>query len=420
MGGDSEMSSTPKSIFKRWMLDQRGTIAIIFGLTVIPFVIVAGGTVDYGRAVTARTSMQQASDAAALAGAGLQNATDSDRITAAVASFNTNYDGARHVTATPTVSVNNGTVSVSATAGVPTPFLSIVGIQQYQVATSASAVEDKNGDQICMLALDATMEKAIDFTGNSVLTATNCAVHSNSTHIIGMHSQGGANATAKSFCSSGGVSGPEGFSPEPENCYSVADPFASLTPPPVVDACVGSNLKLKNTVRDLSPGVYCNGLNIGSGGVVHFSAGTYVIKDGGLIFDGGSVVVGTGVTFYFVGSGTFLNISSSADVNLTAPTSGDYEGLVFYQDPTSNPGQLNGQVNKLNGSGAIIITGSIYFPTQPLEITGGASFGASSDFLMMVANNFILSSELHLKLDADAANMSPNIARARGGTVLVN
>ncbi len=47
--------------------DERGTIAVVFGLALIPLVAAFGAALDYARAATARTGLQVAVDAAALA-----------------------------------------------------------------------------------------------------------------------------------------------------------------------------------------------------------------------------------------------------------------------------------------------------------------------------------------------------------------
>jgi Flp pilus assembly protein TadG len=49
--------------------DEKGTVAILFGLTGVVVMALVGGAVDYGRAVTARDQVQNAVDAAILAGA---------------------------------------------------------------------------------------------------------------------------------------------------------------------------------------------------------------------------------------------------------------------------------------------------------------------------------------------------------------
>lgn len=56
-----------KRMMRRFGRDERGTIAIIFGLTLVPMVGLVGAAVDYGRASQLRTKMAVASDAAVLA-----------------------------------------------------------------------------------------------------------------------------------------------------------------------------------------------------------------------------------------------------------------------------------------------------------------------------------------------------------------
>jgi Flp pilus assembly protein TadG len=61
----AKLGSTSRA-FRR---DNKGTVAIIFALTSVVVVSLVGGAVDYGRAVTARDQIQNAVDAAVLAGA---------------------------------------------------------------------------------------------------------------------------------------------------------------------------------------------------------------------------------------------------------------------------------------------------------------------------------------------------------------
>lgn len=51
----------------RFARDMRGQVAITYGLAAIPMLIVVGSAIDYSRATTQRSNLQQASDSAALA-----------------------------------------------------------------------------------------------------------------------------------------------------------------------------------------------------------------------------------------------------------------------------------------------------------------------------------------------------------------
>jgi hypothetical protein len=63
-----------------------------------------------------------------------------------------------------------------------------------------------------------------------------------------------------------------------------------------------------------------------------------------------------------------VDISASGLVNLTPMTSGVYQGLLLFQDRTSDvPAKLSGGSN-------MNITGTFYFPAALLTVTGSAGF----------------------------------------------
>ena len=56
-------------LIRRLPGDDKGAVAIIFGLMIIPLVLAIGVGVDYARAVQFKAQLQSATDSAALAGA---------------------------------------------------------------------------------------------------------------------------------------------------------------------------------------------------------------------------------------------------------------------------------------------------------------------------------------------------------------
>jgi hypothetical protein len=107
--------------------------------------------------------------------------------------------------------------------------------------------------------------------------------------------------------------------------------------------------------------------------------------DGGgfTISGGGSVVTGTGVTIYDTGtvSGSSgyrgITISGGATAKLTAPTSGDYAGVLFFEDrniPWTSVG--SSQTSQVTGSSSSYFTGAMYFPTTKLIYSGGSALAA--------------------------------------------
>ncbi len=79
---------------KRFAQDERGAVALIFGLSLIPVMGLTGAAVDYSRASLVRTELQAATDATALALAkDSVTATTAEINARAAAVFNANFQG---------------------------------------------------------------------------------------------------------------------------------------------------------------------------------------------------------------------------------------------------------------------------------------------------------------------------------------
>ena len=81
--------------------DERGQVAIMFGLTIIPAILFIGGGIDFSNAYRDKQKLQSAADAAVLAAVGMPYGTSSTaRQSMATAVFNANVSG---ITVTPTI-----------------------------------------------------------------------------------------------------------------------------------------------------------------------------------------------------------------------------------------------------------------------------------------------------------------------------
>ena len=121
-------------------------------------------------------------------------ATTEERKALAVSVFQANTAGMSGVTSTPTV--NGNTVSLTATASMPTSFLKIARLDTLSVGGSASSsvsytsststttstVTSSASANVCLLALDpgSTVE-GFKTQGTPNVTYTNCWAHTNST-----------------------------------------------------------------------------------------------------------------------------------------------------------------------------------------------------------------------------------------------
>lgn len=84
------MKSVPNRFLNRFVRNDRGGVALMFGLAVVPLIGLAGAAVDYNRASQLRAKMASAADAAVLAAAKMSGKTEGERRAAANATFNAN------------------------------------------------------------------------------------------------------------------------------------------------------------------------------------------------------------------------------------------------------------------------------------------------------------------------------------------
>jgi len=126
-------------LIRRLPGDDKGAVAIIFGLMIIPLVLAIGVGVDYARAVQFKAQLQSATDSAALAGASayVSSGTAGQTLgTAAAANYMSNAitmlptNNGVTFTVTPGTTSSSGTttafqMTVTATATLPTTLMSL-------------------------------------------------------------------------------------------------------------------------------------------------------------------------------------------------------------------------------------------------------------------------------------------------------
>jgi hypothetical protein len=169
----------------------------------------------------------------------------------------------------------------------------------------------------------------------------------------------------------------------------VSDPLAYL-PPPEVAGCGTVNYSITSGTAILNPGVYCGdsghaAIQIGGTSQVTLNPGMYVVNGGGVQISGTSSLTGNGVTIYNTGAvSTYKPIiaQDSSVMDLRAPTSGVYEGILLFNDRTVSMG-AGGGPNILGGSSGSRLEGVLYFPSVGLELTNGQA--PTADYTIVVA-----------------------------------
>ena len=165
--------------FRRLCSDQRGSIAVIFSLALIPIMTGVGAAIDYSRANSAKVFLQSTLDSALIAGAkdGSSNWTQ-----VALNVFSGNLASKNISAGTPTFTSDSESIySGNVTASVPTTVLGVIRINQINVAVHGSA-KMAEADDSCILALDEGQPKShvsLSLNGAPIVNLSGCSIRSN-------------------------------------------------------------------------------------------------------------------------------------------------------------------------------------------------------------------------------------------------
>lgn len=120
------------SFLRSFVANQHGSVAIITGLMMLSLVALAGASIDLGRQQLLRAKLQQATDAAAVAVAKMdENATDAQKRRNGRMYFNLNFPANYMGVTRPPVNIGLGEdITASATVDMPTRFITFVGVDE--------------------------------------------------------------------------------------------------------------------------------------------------------------------------------------------------------------------------------------------------------------------------------------------------
>jgi hypothetical protein len=391
---------------RRFVSDARGSAAIVFGLLAPVLFMAAGAAVDYSNLAQSRTRLQAAADAAALAGArqmlndigmSAQMQEEAARQNAESYVLSSVSDATRNIQA----SSSGRRVTVSLAQTKQLYFGGFFGLNQSTISVTAVAAFTP-ADLACLIALGKMEPIGIEVSGSAEVSAPKCTMWANSGTSSSLQSSGSAKATARIIAAAGGISGTAGFSPSPKaNQPAIADPYAGQYIPPPSTACQYSGFAVGGAggPATMKPGVYCNGVSIN--GDVTLSAGTYYIYNSVFEVKGSPQITGSGVTIVLVGN-SYLDWRANGTVSLSAPTSGQYAGLLIVSDP-NGPAQtstMHGTVTTeviLQGT----LNGSIYLPNQQLAMTGNSKILLANTGTKVVAKSVAIAGNAKVTLGSD-------------------
>ena len=432
--------------------DENGQTTVFTAICMLVLISFLGLTIDFGHLRQVRRQMQTAADAAAIA-AGLeirvcgaatncsamntaaQNALAENGLTGSTVIDNCSGSAAGGLVVminTPPCALGSGDpnagrsgyVEVEVTQTVRTYFARIAGFDNVPVTARS---EVRRGGSPCIYALDPSGVGAI--TAAAGINST-CSIVDESSSPLAAACAAGLFAAPKIMIT-GGALGLLCASPTKVQTGvatpSPADPLAYL-PKPVMPNC-GSSTKspfhgapgvlaitqLSGPVVLYPDGAYCGGITIAANSNVTLMPGTYTIRStsilglplaGGLTVSALSQVTGSGVTFYNYGpTGSILFPATDVlgllgNIHLSAPTSGNYKGILFFQDPGNSSLATIAASSSLGSH----LEGGFYLPSATLSY----AVATPASYTILVAKDLIFAATLTLNSDfSSLENGSP-------------
>jgi hypothetical protein len=426
----------PNSVMPgRRLRTRRGAVVLVVAASLFSVSAFGLFVLDTGQIYRQRRHAQTAADAGALAGANEAFRGQWGLITSSAQDGSTSngyVNGAGNVT----VTVHNPPVSgyyigdvrfveVVVERRLPTIGLRMFGIDT--VGIRARAVAGAAGNAVnCIHTLDPAMSQALYMLSSTQLDA-NCGVMVNSRHSGALYMESSSSIDAGVIGVTGNyvnLVGPGALNPTPTTGIPPApDPLGSLESP-TVGACTVTNFRRSSGSVTINPGVYCGSILLENDASVVLNPGVYILcgpSDGsiyGLQLKGNSRITGTEVMIYLTACGTTwpfrpIKVESNAQINLSAPTSGSYAGIVFYQDRTipigtgssgAWPDASGGFQHTFESSSSATITGTMYFPTHMVRIM--SSVVISGAYTSVISRALRMESSAQLILNEDFSSLT--------------
>lgn len=375
-------------IGRRLQEDTSGNVLLLTALSMTVLVGAAGLGTDTIQWITWQRQLQREADSGAIAAAiaNYQGKSASDAANVAI-----NRYSLVTLSSSPTVEVgpisgayagDTNAVRVTLQTKRKLPFSSFFMSTPPTILTQATAKAVSYGDY-CVVSLENTTATGITLQGNASVDL-GCGMATNSQGSTAVYASGSSYVSASPVAAVGLIPLSNNFASGTviqANSMAQADPFANL-PTPSLSSCANQLTVAPNQTASISnpTGVACySGMNIK--GTVTFDPGIYFIDAAAMKIGSQAQISGNGVVFILTSTTAASNPSSiatleidgGATVDLTAPTSGTYAGVLFYQDRRA----LSGSTNFVTGNSSSTLQGSIYFPTQDVQFTGNSGMNTN-------------------------------------------
>jgi len=398
-------------LVRRFRSDERGSIAIIFAVALIPILLGVGAAIDFSRANSFRNTLQAALDNALLGGA-----KDGSSSWSQIASniFSANAQSRYSTTVSSSFAQSSSTTYTGNASGtVPTTFMGIFNVGTIPVAVRSTAVVS-GPDNSCILTLDKgqpASHVSLQLNGAPVINFSGCSIRSNTAMDCNGHD--GNNTAAVAGGTAADCSHPY------SNQATVPDLYAPLaanitkqcgTSRPGVSWTAGT-LPGGSGVIKVTNGIYteyhiCGDLTLSGSGAL---TSTNPTSDTLIVVENGSVNVSSGANITTARTALVLTGSNSyasqinfpngngqgATLSLSAPSdpTGAWQGVALYEDPS-----LTYRVDNSWGPGATLNVDGLAYLGNSNVTTDGNTGSNNSMCSKFVFNSFTTNGSVDLQL----------------------
>jgi Flp pilus assembly protein TadG len=168
------ISRACRAMAKKFRVSDKGNVAMIYALALLPSLAAVGSAVDLTRAMVVKMRLGEALDAAGLAVGGTVGLSEAELTAKAQKFFYANYPDSElgTVTSLNVTSAGNNLVNVSGSARIDTAFMGLFGIYYLDVSVDVEVTRESKGLEIA-LALDNTGSMASNGKIQALKDATN-------------------------------------------------------------------------------------------------------------------------------------------------------------------------------------------------------------------------------------------------------
>ncbi len=370
---------------ERFRQDRHGGVLVFSAFMMSALIGFTGLAVDVGSWYGSKRNIQTAADAAAISAAFEMSRGETDQsLIKAAAEKDAKLNGsdvADGATVNVQIDTVNQSVTVVVTEEAPLYFSTLFLEDNPTIAARGTA--SVAASTACILALNSSAQDAIKINGGTLM-AKDCWVHANSSHMTALDVHSGGVLDAEAITVVGDYKNDGTMTSDPQTGVSeISDPLAAMAAPEV-GSCEYNDVDINSGSHTLSPGVYCGGLEFDSEAYIFFEPGLYIITGGKLKASGDVTLEGYGVTFYLDGKLAEIDFTGKSAVTLTAPTTGEYAGILFFADRDVTKKTQH----KISGGGNMFYEGTIYAPVGDVSVVGNGVVGPQSPWTMIIADTF--------------------------------